>query len=173
MALQPGTTLGSYAVTVLIGEGGMGEVYQAIDTALNRQVALKIVLVAACMLMGSCRDRLPTGPSDLTAGIVIYEFNNYQGESAHVTEDISNLDDVNGPCNTFDEKNNPIDVWDDCISSVRVAPGWEAHLYEHPSFGGWDQIVLDDVSDLAEVLGPCHSDNNLDNCVSSIRVFWQ
>ena len=60
-------------------------------------------------------------------------------------------------------------VWDDCISSVRVAPGWEAHLYEHPNFGGWDQIVLEDVLDLGQVLGPC--DETLDDCVSSIRVF--
>ena len=35
MALQLGTTLGHYNVTALIGEGGMGQVYQATDTKLN------------------------------------------------------------------------------------------------------------------------------------------
>ena len=43
MPLRPGTTLGHYDVTALIGEGGMGQVYQATDTKLNRQVALKIL----------------------------------------------------------------------------------------------------------------------------------
>ena len=43
MALEPGRMLGSYQVTALIGEGGMGQVYQATDTKLNRQVALKIL----------------------------------------------------------------------------------------------------------------------------------
>ena len=40
MALQVGSRLGHYDVTALIGEGGMGQVYQATDTKLNRQVAL-------------------------------------------------------------------------------------------------------------------------------------
>ncbi len=43
MPLEPGTTLGSSSVTAKIGEGGMGEVWQATDTQLNRQVAPKLV----------------------------------------------------------------------------------------------------------------------------------
>ena len=40
MALNIGSRLSHYDVTALIGEGGMGQVYQATDTKLNRQVAL-------------------------------------------------------------------------------------------------------------------------------------
>ena len=48
----------------------MGQVYQATDTTLNRQVALKILLSAACVLMSSCQERLPAGPSDPATGVV-------------------------------------------------------------------------------------------------------
>ncbi len=43
MALTPGTRLGVYEVVAPIGEGGMGEVYRARDTKLDRDVAIKIL----------------------------------------------------------------------------------------------------------------------------------
>ena len=41
MPLTAGTTLGPYEILSPIGAGGMGEVYQARDTRLDRTVAIK------------------------------------------------------------------------------------------------------------------------------------
>ena len=42
-AFRPAPSLGHYDVTALIGEGGMGEVYRARDTKLDRDVAFKVL----------------------------------------------------------------------------------------------------------------------------------
>jgi serine/threonine-protein kinase len=46
MTLSKGTRLGPYHVERLLGAGGMGEVYRARDTTLNRDVAIKVLLPA-------------------------------------------------------------------------------------------------------------------------------
>ena len=53
MSLEVGSRLGHYDVTALIGEGGMGQVYQATDTKLKRQVALQILPDAFTAVGGS------------------------------------------------------------------------------------------------------------------------
>jgi eukaryotic-like serine/threonine-protein kinase len=43
MTLLPTARLGPYEIVDLIGRGGMGEVYRAIDTRLGREVAIKVL----------------------------------------------------------------------------------------------------------------------------------
>ncbi len=43
MSLPSGTKLGPYEILGPLGAGGMGEVYRALDTRLNRQIAIKVL----------------------------------------------------------------------------------------------------------------------------------
>ncbi len=54
MSLQPGTEFLHYRIVDKLGEGGMGEVYRATDTTLEREVAIKVLPEA----LGSHADRL-------------------------------------------------------------------------------------------------------------------
>ncbi|HEX5107127.1 MAG TPA: protein kinase [Vicinamibacterales bacterium] len=43
VALAPGTSLGRFTITGIVGAGGMGAVYRASDSRLNRDVAIKVL----------------------------------------------------------------------------------------------------------------------------------
>lgn len=66
---KSGTTLGPYELTGPLGKGGMGEVYRANDTSLNRQVAIKVLPTAFAQdteRLGACYQVEPFRPFSAT-----------------------------------------------------------------------------------------------------------
>src|SRR5262245_50989018 len=115
-------------------------------------VARRVMAVICATVLASCESQslpwLPTAPSVLERGIVVYEHANYLGESAHITSDIADLKHFDGGCRFKDSESGDYFSWNDCISSVRVAPGWRATLYEDDDFRDEVLIVTEDNPDL-------------------------
>lgn len=138
----------------------------------NRATSLAIVAGLLGLAVIACQQKLPTAPSDLTNGIAIYQHANFLGDSSQVANDISDLDDFRGPCEH--ERSDTYGTttyrdWNDCMSSIRAAPGWRATVYRDPNFRGESLEVIQDVPNLQLVPGTCSHDG-LNDCISSIRV---
>src|ERR687888_893654 len=67
MTLAPETQLGRYEIRSLLGKGGMGEVYLAQDTSLNRKVALKVLPAE----VASNQDRMRRFKQEATAAAAL------------------------------------------------------------------------------------------------------
>lgn len=137
------------------------------------RTTLAALLALAAGGIGCETNRLPTAPSDLTTGIVVYEHANYLGWSAHITGDVRDLSDVRGPCEHYDpDSNGGSDYtydWNDCISSVKVAPGWRATLFRDDNYRDDAIEISEDVPNLQLERHDCPHDG-LNDCVTSIRV---
>lgn len=128
-----------------------------------------LVSLGALAALAGCADSLPLEPDELATGIVVYEHANFRGESAHITEDIRDLRDFRGPCEHVDSDGFRYYNWNDCISSVRVAPGWRATLYRDDGFRDDSIELTSDHSNLQLVNHDCPRDG-LNDCVTSVRV---
>lgn len=144
------------------------------EPAMRRLPALALAVLLLALGAAACQKSLPSGPSDLDTGIVIYEDANYLGRSAHLTEDVRDLRDVRGPCEHYESDTTGggryVYDWNDCISSVKVAPGWRATLYRGD---GYDDDALDVTSDVPNLQLISQHDcpkDGLNDCVTSIRV---
>jgi hypothetical protein len=137
--------------------------------ALSRASGLVTVVALAVVFHGCSPTELPMAPTaSFTAGIILYEHANFLGNSAHLTGDISDLRDFRGPCIKGDDASSR--DWNDCVSSVRVAPGWRATLYRDPNFSDDALEITEDVANLQLVPRFDCGQNGLNDCVSSVRV---
>jgi serine/threonine protein kinase/Tol biopolymer transport system component len=90
MTISPGTKLGRYEIRSKIGEGGMGEVYRALDPKINREVAIKILSTA----LSADKDRLARFEQEAQAAgalnhpniLVIHHIDSHDGSPYIVSE---------------------------------------------------------------------------------------
>jgi hypothetical protein len=122
-------------------------------------------------VLGACgsSDFIILGPTPPDEGIVIYIHRDYAGSSQAINVDVRDLDRVEGPCSEGAEGEVP--SWHECVSSIRVLPGWMATIYEDEDFEGESLTITADVPNLRDVPGPC--DESFNDCIRSIRVTRQ
>lgn len=90
MTLTSGTRLGSYEIVAAIGAGGMGEVFRARDTKLQRDVAIKVLPVAVAkdpeVLARFEREALAVAALSHPNILTIFDFGSHDGVTFAVTE---------------------------------------------------------------------------------------
>jgi hypothetical protein len=118
---------------------------------------------------GEGRQALPEHPQEPSTppgeGIVIFLHADFAGPSQALNVDVPDLGNVEGACGETPR-------WSDCISSVKVNPGWAATLYRDKDYKGASVTVKADTPNLRDLRGPCDNDS-FNDCVSSIRVSRQ
>lgn len=130
----------------------------------RRGLALALLLA----LVGCETASLPMAPSEFTHGVVLWEHANFLGNSALLTESQLNLADFSGPCE-HDAGDSTFKDWNDCVSSVRVAPGWRAIIYRDADYDGQSVELTADAPNLQLVRGDCPHDG-LNDCVTSVKL---
>jgi serine/threonine protein kinase len=124
VSLTPGSRIGPYEITAQIGVGGMGEVYQATDTNLARQVAIKVLPAS----MSADADRLARFDREAKtlAALnhpniaVVYGLERSDGQLALVMEL------VDGPTLADRIAEGPIPVDDALVITKQIAEALEA-----------------------------------------------
>ena len=132
-----------------------------------RQVLRLTGAVSVAVALCACGGPEPLGPTAIDQGVIIYMHAGFRGTSQIVDTDVDKLTDVQGPCGGDESEESR--TWNDCISSVRVFPGWGATLYGDSNFRGARLEVTGDIADLGAVRGSC--DDSYDDSCSSTRVF--
>jgi hypothetical protein len=126
------------------------------------------VLVA--FVLAACGGLSSLAPTPAGEGIVIYLHADFAGPSQGLNVDVPDLARIEGACSSGEEGETP--SWSDCVSSVKVNPGWTATLYRDKHYKGASVTVNADTPSLRDLRGPCAKDS-FNDCVSSIRVARQ
>src|SRR5262245_53594693 len=128
---------------------------------------LRVVVLCLAFLIVACGSFERLGPTPLDEGVIVYIHADFIGSSQQVNADVADFGDVEGPC-VVSSDDSATATWDNCISSIRVLPGWRATLYRDKDFKGASLEVDEDLPNLKEMAGPCSGSFN--DCASSIRV---
>jgi hypothetical protein len=123
-----------------------------------------VPLTAAC---GS--DLTILGPTPPDEGVVIFLHSDFRGPSQGINVDVRDLGRTEGPCSSGAEGETP--TWSECVSSIRVLPGWSATLYRDDDFKGRSVTLTSDMPNLNTLSGPC--DGSFNDCIRSLRVAKQ
>lgn len=127
-------------------------------------------LFVLTLLSPGCMERLAIpGPTPVGEGITLYIHADFAGASQAINVDVGNLGKIEGPCTNSEEGEKP--TWSDCVSSLRVVPGWSVTLYRDRDFRGQSVTLTADTPSLGTLRGPC--DGSFNDCVSSIKVSKQ
>ncbi|MEW6367718.1 MAG: protein kinase [Acidobacteriota bacterium] len=90
MSLEPGTRLGPYEIVAPLGAGGMGEVYRARDTKLEREVAIKVLPASLAEDAGALarfeREARAVAALSHPNILSIFDFGTHDGTAYAVTE---------------------------------------------------------------------------------------
>lgn len=122
------------------------------------------------MPVGGCDS---TGPAP-TAGVTVFARADYRGAHRTFLGDVEDLEVLGG--DLPDEKDCCWGLfcgrsgWTDCVSSIRIADGWQAVMYEHDTFRGDSLTVTTfDIPDLGRILMSTGG-STWSNTISSIRA---
>ena len=120
----------------------------------------------------------PTAPAPIR-GVTIYQHPNFGGDhyAFNSATSFPNFSFLVGPCGSGGDPFSPVfspvsrNTWHRCVSSVKVAEGWSATVFERDDFAGQELSITSDIRDLDDIPGPCGGD--WDDCIASIRVSQQ
>jgi hypothetical protein len=110
--------------------------------AVMRPAMLFAVLCSLMACGGGDVPGLPTAPSELGTGVVLYEHANFLGASGHVTSDVPDLEGLYGPCRHSDATDGEYYDWNHlCVLIASRARLARRRLHTTRLYG---RVVLDD-----------------------------